>query len=170
MWCKFLYFSIKMYLLPIKQRCEYKVLLDSIHTCWHIPHCIVLQMCGVQRWGSHKEIMLDTIIAHRVSPCNLLCALLSKCLTLNWCRLAITKGLNTWLKTFQLLIFLNSFVKEIDKHNSSLTLWGTVCRPVTNTSQVNNCLIQAITQQHVEKVKGCEYFLKAMYILPLQPY
>jgi hypothetical protein len=27
-------------------------------------------MCGVQRWGSHSTIMVNTIMAHRVSPCN----------------------------------------------------------------------------------------------------
>ena len=34
-------------------------------------------MCGVQRWGSYSKVMLNTIIAHRVSPCNLLWELLS---------------------------------------------------------------------------------------------
>jgi hypothetical protein len=28
-------------------------------------------MCEVQRWGSQLKIMLNTIIAHSVSPCNL---------------------------------------------------------------------------------------------------
>jgi hypothetical protein len=51
--------------------------------------------------------------------------------------------LNTYrLKTFQFLI-LN------EKHNSTLTLWGIVFRPVTNNKK-----IQAVTQQNVEKVKG----------------
>ena len=37
-------------------------------------------ICWVQRGGSHSKIKLNTIIAHRVSPCNLLCDLLSKLL------------------------------------------------------------------------------------------
>ena len=39
-----------------------------------------------------NNIMLNTIIEHRVSPCNLFC----KFLLLNLFRLAITKGLNTY--------------------------------------------------------------------------
>ena len=35
----------------------------------------VICMCVVQIWVSHSKIMLNTIIAHRVSPCNLLCDL-----------------------------------------------------------------------------------------------
>jgi hypothetical protein len=39
--------------------------------------------------------MLNTIIAHRVNPCNLLCDLLNTFLPLKLFRLVITKGLNT---------------------------------------------------------------------------
>jgi hypothetical protein len=70
-------------------------------------------MCGVQRWGSHSKIMLDTIIAHRVSPCNFLCDLLSTFLLLKLFRLTITKRLvvivvvinSYWLKTCQVFNF-----------------------------------------------------------------
>ena len=55
-------------------------------------------MCGLQRRSSHSKIKLNIIIAHRISPYNLLYDLLSKCILLNLFRLAITKGLNTyWL-------------------------------------------------------------------------
>ena len=58
-------------------------------------------MCWVQRWGSHSNIMLiNTIIAHRVSPLNL-CDLLSKCVVLNLFRLAITNGWNTYWHTLE---------------------------------------------------------------------
>ena len=65
-------------------------------------------MCGVQRWCSHSKIMLNT-----VSPCNLLCDLLSKCLILNLFRHPITKGLNTyWLKRhFRFSYFFSYFLK-----------------------------------------------------------
>ena len=48
-------------------------------------------ICGVQRWGSHLKIMLNTIIEHRMSPCNLLCDMLSTFILLNLFRLTITK-------------------------------------------------------------------------------
>ena len=72
-------------------------------------------MCGVQRWGSQSKIMLTTMIEHRMSPCNLLCDLLSTFLHLNLFRLAKTKGL---LQAFQMFY----------KQNSTLTLWGIVFR------------------------------------------
>ena len=53
-------------------------------------------ICGVQRCGSLSQI---TIIAHRVSPCNLLYDfndLLSIFLLLKLFRLGITKGLNIY--------------------------------------------------------------------------
>ena len=53
-------------------------------------------MCGLQRLGSYSKIMLNTITADRVNPCNLLCVLLSNFLRLKWFRLGITKGLNTY--------------------------------------------------------------------------
>ena len=40
-------------------------------------------MCGVQRLGSNSKIMFNTIIAHRVSPCNLISDSLSTLLLLN---------------------------------------------------------------------------------------
>jgi hypothetical protein len=48
--------------------------------------------------GGYRDevVMLNTIIAHRVSPCNLLRDLLSNLLLLNVFRLSITKGLNTY--------------------------------------------------------------------------
>ena len=84
-------------------------------------------MCGVQRWDCHWKIMLNTIIAHRLSQCNLLCNLLSTFLLLNLFRLTITKGLNTyWLKTLQVFVF-NSFVK----HNSTTQMvWDELDRRV----------------------------------------
>jgi hypothetical protein len=64
----------------------------------------------IQKQGSQSKILLNTSIAHRVSPCNVLCDLLSTFLLLNLFRLAITKGLKTYcLKTFPLFIF-NEFV------------------------------------------------------------
>ena len=83
-------------------------------------------MCGVQRWGSYSKIMLNTIIAHRMSPCNLLYDLLSTFLLLNVFRLSITKGLNMyWLKTFQLFIFY-SFV-NISKNIIPLWHYWVLC-------------------------------------------
>ena len=85
-------------------------------------------ICGVQRLGSHSKIILNTIIAHRVNPCNVLCE--KHIWLLNLFRLAITKGLNTyWLKTLQLFIFL-LIRKHLEKHNYTLTLCGIVCRPM----------------------------------------
>jgi hypothetical protein len=90
-------------------------------------------MCGVQRRGSHSKIIFNTLFAQRVSPCNLLCDLLSTFLLLNVFRFAMATSLNTyWLKTFQLFIF-NSFVKVAKKHNSTLTLWG-ICNVGCNTT------------------------------------
>jgi hypothetical protein len=94
-------------------------------------------MCGVQRWGSHSKIMLTTIIEHGMSPCNLLCNLLSTFLHLNLFKLDITNGLNTyWLKTFQrrkiIIIILNMFYKE----NFTLKWYGIGFRSVTQHLKV----------------------------------
>ena len=99
--------------------------------------------------------MLNTIIAHRVSPYNLLCDLLSTFLLLNLFRLAKTRVLNTyWLKTFQLSIFIHLLMFCFEKHTSTLTLWGNVCdKKKSNFNPFSN---QAVTQQNVEKVKRCE--------------
>jgi hypothetical protein len=38
------------------------------------------------------------------------------------------------------------------------------CMYISDTKpQFNKCLIQSVTQQNVENVKGCEYFLMALY-------
>ena len=114
-------------------------------------------MCGVQRWVSHSKIMLNTIIG--VSPCNILCDLLSKFLILNLFRLAITKGLITyWLKTFQLFIS-DEFVNIYLKHNSTLTLWG-ITHHLNLIKHIFNlfwsCLIAATPQRAREaKVESC---------------
>jgi hypothetical protein len=112
-------------------------------------------MCGLQRWACHSKIMLNTIIVHRVSPCNLLCDLLSKPLLLNLFWFAIRMGLNTyWLKTLQLFIL---YSKEFQEHNFTLTLWGIVC----TKSKCNPFSILV----WIENVKRCEYFLKALYVV-----
>ena len=66
-------------------------------------HCLTeepynyLYVC--ERWGGHSKMTLNTIIAHRVIPCNLLCDLLSTFLLLNvfgksmWKK---SKGVNTF--------------------------------------------------------------------------
>jgi hypothetical protein len=114
-------FSVCFFFYPSTNRCP--SLWDSIKPPWSLWLNLCLKfscrlmdltdtcMCGVQRWGSHSKIMFNTIIAHRVSPWNLFCDLLSTFLLLKLFRLAIKMGLNTyWFKTFQLFIFY-SFVK-----------------------------------------------------------
>ena len=86
-------------------------------------------------------------------PCNLLCDLLSTFLLLNLFWLAITKGLNTyWPETIQLFFFFNQFEeRKHRKHNSILTRWVIVYRPVAKTSKLNHFTIQPVTQQNVGK-------------------
>jgi hypothetical protein len=51
-------------------------------------------ICRVQRGGSHSKFMLNSIIAHRISPCNVLCDLFNTfLLLLNLYRMM-------WLNTF----------------------------------------------------------------------
>ena len=103
------------------------------------------------------EVVINHYVKHYYctqSPCNLLCDLLRNCLLLNLFMLVITKGLNIW--NFWICLF--DF-----EHNSTLTWWGIVCRPVSPKSKWYPFKMQAVTQQNVKKVKWCEYFLKALY-------
>ena len=89
-------------------------------------------------------------VAH--SPCNLLCDLLSTVLLLNLFRLEITKGLNTYSFLFLYIC------KNVQKHKSTLTLWGILCRPVTQHLNLNlGC------NNMWKKFRGAKYFLKALY-------
>jgi hypothetical protein len=94
-----------------------------------------LYVWGTDMWWSFKNHVKHYYCTH--IPCNLICDLFSTFLLLNVFWLAITKGMNIYsLKTFQLFIF-NSFVKFY-KHNSTLTLWDIVCRPVkTNLNLIH---------------------------------
>jgi hypothetical protein len=121
--------------------------------------CLLLFFYSLLGWGTlqlsvcvgyREEVVTQNHVKHysctQWANATLLCNLFSKYFLLNLFRLAITKGLNTyWLKTFQIFIY-----NELVKNSKNIPYWRyNVCRPVT---------------QNVEKVKGCEYFLKSLYI------
>ena len=142
-----IFYSVQVsFFYPSTNSCHYSWGIGKLPWSFRLDLCLTFSArlrdltdnctCGVQRWGSHSKVMLNTII------CNSLCDLLSTFLLLNLFRLAITKGLNTyWLKTFQLFIFY-SFV-NISK--SIIPLWqcGVLCVGQWQTSKLD------VTQQNV---------------------
>jgi hypothetical protein len=87
-------------------------------------------MCGVQRWGSQSKILLTTIIAHRVSPCKLLC-FVKQMFTpeLTWsCQ---NKGVDYFLtediSAFHVLLICTL----------TLTLWGIMWSMIQNLNVIN---------------------------------
>jgi hypothetical protein len=56
------------------------------------------------------------------------------------------------IKLYQSYVYLQVPSKMFYKQNSTLTLWGIVCKQISQTkSQFNHFLIQAVIQQNVEK-------------------
>ena len=103
---------------------------------WYKEYMHIFALNFSAKIEKNGRILLNTIIAHGVSPCTLLYDLLSTFLLLNLFRLAITKGFNTyWLKIYQLFIFV-LICKHFEKQFHFDIMGYCVCDTVTQHPNV----------------------------------